>query len=174
MTIDPKDIESTSGTEIQGEEDGMIQTEEKYQASSVMAETQEQDAERQEEMTEAIEAIEKYTQENSTGKVTIGTIVGGDLLQSKLARSLVLWFIMVAALMLFYTYNRYQSQQDIIAIDNMKVELKELKYKVLTQSSELVNLCRQSNVEKRLEATNDSMLKNPTTPPYLIRMSGDE
>ena len=71
--------------------------------------------------------------------------------------------------MLVYTYNRYQSQQDIITIDNLKTELQEVKYNVLTQSSELMNLSRQSNVEKYLKATNDSMLKNPTTPPYLIR-----
>ena len=120
------------------------------------------------EEAEAIEAIKKYTEED-LGRVTLGTIFGGDILQSKFFLSLVLWFIMVAMLMLVYTYNRYQSQQDIITIDNLKTELQEVKYNVLTQSSELMNLSRQSNVEKYLKATNDSMLKNPTTPPYLIR-----
>lgn len=131
----------------------------------------EQDLENEEEEkeeAEAIEAIKKYTEED-LGRVTLGTIFGGDILQSKFFRSLVLWFIMVAMLMLVYTYNRYQSQQDIITIDNLKTELQAVKYNVLTQSSELMNLSRQSNVEKYLKATNDSMLKNPTTPPYLIR-----
>ena len=129
----------------------------------------EEDLEEEKEEAEAMEAIKKYTEED-LGKVTLGTIIGGDILQSKFFRSLVLWFITVAMLMLVYTYNRYQSQQDIITIDNMKNQLQEVKYNVLTQSSELMNLSRQSNVEKYLKATNDSMLKNPTTPPYLIRM----
>ena len=138
---------------------------------TAMPSEQEQDLENEEEEkeeAEAIEAIKKYTEED-LGRVTLGTIFGGDILQSKFFLSLVLWFIMVAMLMLVYTYNRYQSQQDIITIDNLKTELQEVKYNVLTQSSELMNLSRQSNVEKYLKATNDSMLKNPTTPPYLIR-----
>ena len=42
----------------------------------------------------------------------------------------------------------------------------------MTQSSELMNFTRQSNIEKLLKQTNDSTLQNPTTPPYLIRTDG--
>ena len=151
--------------------DDELAVEKEQTAESAPAPTMPNDDEdlvEEKEEAEAIEAIKKYTEED-LGKVTLGTIFGGDILQSKFFRSLVLWFIMVAMLMLVYTYNRYQSQQDIITIDNLKTELQEVKYNVLTQSSELMNLSRQSNVEKYLKATNDSMLKNPTTPPYLIR-----
>jgi len=47
-----------------------------------------------------------------------------------------------------------------------------VKYNVMTQSSELMNFTRQSNIEKLLKQTNDSTLQNPTTPPYLIRTDG--
>ena len=165
------DIMNTAGEDLDDEvRQDKAQTIESAPDLTAMPSGQEQDLENEEkEEAEAIEAIKKYTEED-LGRVTLGTIFGGDILQSKFFRSLVLWFIMVAMLMLIYTYNRYQSQQDIITIDNLKTELQEVKYNVLTQSSELMNLSRQSNVEKYLKATNDSMLKNPTTPPYLIRV----
>jgi hypothetical protein len=71
--------------------------------------------------------------------------------------------------MLIYTGNRYDSQQDIILIDSLRNRLQEVKYNVLTQSSELMNLTRQSNVEKRLRDTPDSLLRNSITPPFLIK-----
>ena len=169
MANDPNDIMTNTSEELDDEQQDRTQKTESSSDSTTMPEGQDTELEQEEkEEAEAIEAIKKYTEED-LGRVTLGTIFGGDILQSKFFLSLVLWFIMVAMLMLVYTYNRYQSQQDIITIDNLKTELQEVKYNVLTQSSELMNLSRQSNVEKYLKATNDSMLKHPTTPPYLIR-----
>jgi hypothetical protein len=81
-----------------------------------------------------------------------------------------MWFLFVAFLMIVYTGNRYSSQQDIIRIDELRNELQDVKYNVLTQSSELMNLSRQSNVERVLKTTPDSTLHTPVLPPYLIRM----
>lgn len=172
MANDSNDIMNTTSEELDDEQlQDRTQKIESAPVSTTTSEGQDTELEKEEkEEAEAIEAIKKYTEEDELGKVTLSSIIGGDILQSKFSRSLVQWFIMVAILMLIYTYNRYQSQQDIITIDNLKTELQEVKYNVLTQSSELMNLSRQSNVEKYLKATNDSMLKNPTTPPYLIRM----
>jgi len=75
-------------------------------------------------------------------------------------------------LTIIYTGNRYDSQQDAILIDSLRGRLQEVKYNVLTQSSELMNLTRQSNVEKRLKGTPDSVLHTSITPPFLIK-SGD-
>ena len=61
------------------------------------------------------------------------------------------------------------NQQDAILIDSLRGRLQEVKYNVLTQSSELMNLTRQSNVEKALRATSDSLLHNSITPPFLIK-----
>ncbi len=171
MANDPNDIMTNTSEELDDEQQDRTQKTESSSDSTTMPEGQDTELEQEEkEEAEAIEAIKKYTEEDDLGRVTLSSIIGGDILQSKFSRSLVQWFILVAILMLIYTYNRYQSQQDIITIDNLKTELQEVKYNVLTQSSELMNLSRQSNVEKYLKATNDSMLKNPTTPPYLIRM----
>jgi hypothetical protein len=75
----------------------------------------------------------------------------------------------VVVLMIIYTANRYSAQQDTLTIAELREKLQEVKYNVLTQSSDLMNLTRQSNVEKYLKQTNDSTLLNPTSPPFLIR-----
>ena len=49
-----------------------------------------------------------------------------------------------------------------------------MKYNVLTQSSELMNLTRQSNVEKSLRGTPDSLLHNSITPPFLIKANSSQ
>lgn len=125
-----------------------------------------------EELTEDKElnaAVQRYVEDNDEddlGDISIKSILGGDLLQSRFVRRQVLFIVFVAALMLLYTGNRYSSQQDIIAIDSLKVKLQQERYNVLTQSSELLNLSRQSNIERQLQLFGDSALANPTTPPY--------
>ncbi len=124
------------------------------------------------EQDQTLEALKKYTDEETDddkGELTLKSIFGGDILQSRFMLKQILWVIMVVALMIVYTANRYSAQKDIITIAQLREELQEVKYNVLTQSSELMNLTRQSNVEIYLKQTNDSTLLNPTSPPYLIR-----
>lgn len=119
---------------------------------------------------EAIEAIKKFTDEDDDdfGEFSFKSIIGGDILQSRFFMKQILWFMLVAVLAVIYTGNRYAGEQDIIVIDSLKGRLQTVKYNVLTQSSELMNLSRQSNVERMLKHSKDSLLQNPTTPPYVI------
>ena len=88
---------------------------------------------------------------------------------SKFMVKQIMFVMFCVLLMILYTGNRYDSQQDAILIDSLRGRLQEVKYNVLTQSSELMNLTRQSNVEKALRATSDSLLHNSITPPFLIK-----
>ena len=88
---------------------------------------------------------------------------------SKFMVKQIMFVMFCVLLMILYTGNRYDSQQDAILIDSLRGRLQEVKYNVLTQSSELMNLTRQSNVEKTLRATSDSLLHNSITPPFLIK-----
>ena len=129
-------------------------------------------AEQQSELTEdqqAIDAIRKFTDEDDHGDLSIKAILGGDILTSKFMMRQVLFVMFLVVLAILYTGNRYGSQQDAILIDSLRNHLQDVKYNVLTQSSELMNLTRQSSVEKALRTTKDSILQNPVTPPYLIR-----
>lgn len=133
--------------------------------------TEEHDEETTIEEQEISDAVERYVEdvdEDDLGEISFKTILGGDLLQSRFFRKQVMFIVFVAALMLLYTGNRYSSQQDIIVIDSLKVRLQQERYNVLTQSSELLNLSRQSNIEHQLRLFGDSALANPTTPPYEI------
>lgn len=134
-----------------------------------MAEKQAEDVQEIKDQREAIEAIKKYTEEDDDmGELSLRAILGGDILQSRFFLKQVVFFMFCAFLMLLYTGNRYSSQQDAITIDSLRTRLQEVKYNVLTQSSELMNLSRQSNVERRLKSTKDSVLETPITPPFLI------
>lgn len=132
----------------------------------------EEERELKTEEQEAIEAIRKFTDEDEDdmGEISVKSILGGDFLMSKFMVKQIMFVMFCVALMLLYTGNRYDSQQDAILIDSLRERLQEVKYNVLTQSSELMNLTRQSNVEKVLKGTQDSLLHNSITPPFLIKM----
>ena len=123
------------------------------------------------EESEAFDAINKYTEEESEKdeEISFKSIFGGDILKSRFMMKQIVWFMLVVVLMIIYTANRYSAQHDIIKISELREELQEMKYKVLTQSSDLMNKTRQSNIEAYLKQTNDSTLVNPTHPPYLIK-----
>ncbi len=120
---------------------------------------------------EAEDVIKRYVddEEDEFGDVSFKSILGGDILQSRFFLRQVVFILFVVVLMLIYTGNRYSSQRDIIVIDSLKMRLQEERYNVLTQSSELMNLSRQSNIEKALRANGDTALLNPTTPPFEIK-----
>lgn len=126
------------------------------------------------EKIEAVEAIKKFTdeEEDDGGEFSLKSILGGDILQSRFILKQVLFIFYLVVLCLIYTANRYSSQQDAIVIDSLRTHLQDVKYNVMTQSSELLNLTRQSNIEKLLRNTKDSLLHNPVTPPYLILKDG--
>lgn len=126
------------------------------------------------EQRETIDAINQYVDEEDVGEISLKSILGGDILGSKFFLKQVVFVMFCVTLTLLYTANRYSSQQDAILIDELRTELQDVKYNVMTQSSELMNFTRQSNIEKLMRQTNDSTLRNPTTPPYLIRTDGED
>ena len=71
-------------------------------------------------------------------------------------------------LVIFYINNRYECQQQMIRIEELKKDLTDIKYDALTRSSELMEHSRQSRIEEYI-ATKQSDLQSATTPPYLIR-----
>lgn len=96
------------------------------------------------------------------------SVLNGDFLRNPFVRRQVVFIMFIVLLVLLYTGNRYSSQQEIILIDSLKVAAQQEQYNVLTQSSELLNLMRQSNIEQTLKAYGDSSLINPITPPFEI------
>lgn len=130
----------------------------------------------EQEAREAIKAIRKFTDEDDDdefGEISVKSILGGDFLMSRFIIRQIMFVMFCVVLMILYTGNRYDSQQDVILIDSLRGRLQEVKYNVLTQSSELMNLSRQSNVEKMLVGTPDSLLHNSIIPPFLLKAGDD-
>lgn len=138
------------------------------------------EAEEIEEQQKAIEAIKKFTEadededEDSLGEITLKSIIGGDILQSRFMLHQVVFFMFLVVLAIIYTGNRYSSQQDALLIDSLKMELQEEHYRVLTIESDLLNASRQSEIVKRLKQNGDSLLLHSTTPPFIIQEDNNQ
>lgn len=134
-----------------------------------MEEEQKKNNTEEESTLAALRELERLSdEEDDEIEISLKSVLGGDILRSRALRSQVLFMMFIVALTMMYTANRYSSQQDVLLIDSLRLQLQDAKYNVMTQSSELLNLTRQSNIEKRLKGTADSVLQTPVTPPYLI------
>jgi hypothetical protein len=71
---------------------------------------------------------------------------------------------------IIYVAFRYQCQQDLITIDKMEKELLDAKYKALSSSSTLTEMCRESHVLDALKQNKDSLLHISDQPPYIINI----
>jgi len=159
----------------QQEEDAAAETQQRREAATDTPMTDAPEAtapsaDREEEsgMEEVVKRYVDDEEDDELGEISFKSFLGGDLLGSRFFQRQVIFILFVAVLMIFYTGNRYSSQQEIITIDSLKVQLQKERYNVLTQSGELLNLSRQSNIERTLRANGDSAIVNPTTPPYEI------
>lgn len=83
-------------------------------------------------------------------------------------RQLALILLIVVGV-IFYITNRYQAQKDIIEMVQLQNELKDMKFRVLTRSSELTLKTRQSKLEVQLKQMGDSTLKATNEAPFIIK-----
>ena len=100
-------------------------------------------------------------------------IVGGDYLLA-LVRHYVWFLVLLVLLTCVYVGVRYQCQQDVIEISRLEKELVDAKYRAMSSSSNLTELCRQSNVLKVLSENEDNKLVFPEQPPYIIEVRSEK
>ncbi len=123
------------------------------------------------------EAIRQQATEDerpNSASLTLRKILGGDFLTTRILRNQIWIIVIIAAFTLVYVSNRYSCQRDIHEINALKDTLKDAKYKALATSSELTEMCRESNVLKMLKNSGDSILQIPNQPPYIIIVPKDE
>ena len=117
------------------------------------------------------EVIKSQTASEDTplsAHLTFGRLLGGDILNTSTIRRQIWLFLLVVVFIILYISNRYSCQQSLIEIDKLQKELLDAKYKAQATGNKLTELSRESNVLDMLKANNDSTLKMPTQPPYLI------
>lgn len=111
---------------------------------------------------------EEKNAERVKKRTSLRSIVGGDILATDFFRRQAGMLFLIMVLIIIYINNRYECQQQLIEIDNLKKELTDIKYDALTRSSELMERIRQSRIEEYI-STRESDLQTSTNPPYLIR-----
>lgn len=105
--------------------------------------------------------------QKNTG-ITWRSILGGDILAHDFFKRQVPLLCLIVVLTIVYIDNRYSSQREMIEIDRLKEELKDIKYDALTISSELTERSRQSKIETYI-SEKSTPLATSTKPPYLIK-----
>ncbi len=72
-----------------------------------------------------------------------------------------------------YITCRFQAQQELIQIEQLKKERTDWAYRSLTRSSQLTLKSRQSLIEKSLKNFGDSTLKASVQPPIITTVNQD-
>lgn len=131
--------------------------------------TQAQDG-MEEELPATLKRIKDSANESDeapANSLTLKEIVGGDYLFALVRHHI--WLIMlIVFITTVYVGVRYQCEQDVLEIDQLEKDLVNAKYKAMSSSSNLTELCRQSNVLKVLHESADTLLKFSDQPPYII------
>lgn len=88
--------------------------------------------------------------ETNIGSTTKG-ILGGELITEKTFR-LFPFLLFIAFLAFIYIANNYLAEEKIREIGHLHRELKELRFEFIDSKSDLMELSKQSQISKRLEA----------------------
>lgn len=91
------------------------------------------------------------------------------IIDGQWARRQIVLILLIVGGIIFYITNRYQAQKDIIELVQLQNELKDMKFRVLTRSSELTLKTRQSELEKQLKNFGDSTLQVTNEAPFIIK-----
>ena len=120
--------------------------------------------------------MEQATEDENpqSASFTLRKILGGDFLTADIFRKQVWLILLITAFTMLYVSNRYSCQKDMLEINRLESDLQDARYKALASSSELTELCRESNVLKMLKNNEDSVLHIANQPPYIINVPENE
>ena len=168
---EPKDApkeESKKKTKDTPKEESKKKTKEEPQDTP----TDEESEEKAEFQTfkEVLNEQAREDEEPMSNNFTLRKILGGDILSAKMMRSQIWLIILIVLFVIVYISNRYSVQKNLLEIDNLNKELQDVKYKALSSSSQLTEKSRESHVLELLKQNNDSTLKMPEQPPFIIEV----
>ena len=101
-------------------------------------------------------------------KNTFSKVLGGDILTEEFVTKQFKLIILVVFLILVFITNNYSCMKKQTEIENLKSQLKNLKYENLVISTELTTHSRQSQIEELLKAK-EIDLSASKTPAFEIR-----
>lgn len=166
-----KEIKMT--VEVGGEPATVIPEEQPLEQKPQPYTEEEQPKEKEEQPKEEDSSASQQMQQSASedddiplGTLTLRQIVGGDYLFAAVRHHV--WLILLIVLITTaYIAVRYQCQQDIIEVNRLEGDLVKAKYKAMSSSSNLTEMCRQSNV---FRLNPDTLLKISDQPPFIIEV----
>ncbi|MBC35183.1 MAG: hypothetical protein CL663_03950 [Bacteroidetes bacterium] len=93
------------------------------------------------------------------------SLLGGDFLTNDTSARQLPFLLFLMFLGILYIANVYYSEANNRDIDNLKKEVKELRFEHISTKSKLMQLSKQSELVKVLK---DKGIKESTVPPYKI------
>lgn len=120
----------------------------------------------------ALQALREITSEDddrvdSHSKVTLSSILGGDMLGGQWFRRQFWFIMMIVGMLIIYVSNRYSCQQEMIETKVLNDTLLDRRYKALTRSSQLKERMRRSYIEETLV---DTTLQTANTPSFYLKV----
>ena len=94
----------------------------------------------------------KQPKKKKKKKVSFLNILGGDILKEDFVVKQSKLIIMIACCFILFIGNRYSCLKKITQIEDLKKELKDLKYENLVILTKLTANSRQSQIESLIEA----------------------
>ena len=145
----------------------------KESKEKVQDEPKEEESEEEIEFHTLKEVLNEQAREDEepmSNNFTLRKIMGGDILSAEMMRGQIWLIIIIVLFVIVYISNRYSVQKNLLEIDNLNKELQDVKYKALSSSSQLTERSRESHVLELLKQNNDSTLKMPEQPPFIIEV----
>ncbi len=145
----------------------------KESKEKVQDEPKEEESEEEIEFHTLKEVLNEQAREDEepmSNNFTLRKILGGDILSAEMMRGQIWLIIIIVLFVIVYISNRYSVQKNLLEIDNLNKELQDVKYKALSSSSQLTERSRESHVLELLKQNNDSTLKMPEQPPFIIEV----
>ncbi|MBP3613890.1 MAG: hypothetical protein J6J37_03795 [Bacteroidaceae bacterium] len=97
----------------------------------------------------------------------LGQLLSGKALRSELFLNNIWLMLLIVFYSFIYVSNRYAYRQERKHIKQLKVELQDAKYMLLTKQSEFSEKSRHSNIENYVNK-HQSQLKTAKNPPFTI------
>lgn len=157
-------------TETEKTEDATPTKNNDHQSEDETAEELKKIEEQEKIIRAAIAAQAREDEEPMAATFTLRKILAGDLFSAQLLRNNVGLIALVVLFIIGYISIRYEVQKQLIDIDKRNTQLKDAKYRALSNSSKLTERSRESHVLEVLKQRKDSTLKVSQQPPFIINI----
>ena len=168
----------TSDEKIKADEKKEKEDEEKKaKEEKVKKEKEEKEKEKREKEEKEVESLALTIQNQAredeqplSKTLSFRKILGGDFFTAEFMKKNVGVIVLIVGFTLVYIANRYSCQNDLLEIGRLNKVLQDSKYKALSAASELTEKCRETHVLEMLRHNKDSVLKQASQPPYIIKV----